>query len=115
MVATGHLLEGLGHQVTRCEDPTRAAEIVESLAPDIAILDYAMPDLNGADLLAQIRTGKYGKSLPVIFLSGIEPLRYSNNVPPDPRALFLKKPATFAQLKESIAFLLDPGGWSQNP
>ncbi len=114
LLTTASALEGLGHEVTRCGEPLKAADIVEKTSPHIAVLDYAMPLLKGPELLARIRQGAYGKSLPVIFLSGTDPLRYAHSIPPDPRVVFLKKPATIADLTDAITNLLDPDGWSQN-
>lgn len=111
---TGDYLESCGHVVERCGDPTRAAELAEKTAPDLAILDYEMPRLSGTHLLTELRSGGRTHSLPVIFLSGVEALRYASQVPPDPLVRFLKKPVGFDDLDGAIAALLDPEGWSKN-
>lgn len=111
---TADFLESLGHSVARCYDPTQAAELAEKTAPDIAIVDYEMPRLTGTQLLTELRSGGRTHVLPVIFLSGIEALRYASQVPPDPRVRFLHKPVDFADLTGAISALLDPEGWSAN-
>ena len=111
---TGEYLESRGHLVERCSDPTRFAELAEKTAPDLAILDYEMPRLSGTHLLTELRSGGRTHMLPVIFLSGVEALRYASQVPPDPLVRFLKKPVAFDDLDGAIAALLDPEGWSKN-
>ena len=102
LLTTSSALEGLGHKVARCAEPLEAAALVENTSPDIAVLDYSMPLLRGPELLALIRRGAHGKSLPVIFLSGTDPLRYANSVPPDSLALFLKKQIGRASCRERV-------------
>lgn len=107
---TGDYLESLGHAVTRCGDSTQAAELAEKTAPDIAIVDYEMPRLTGTQLLTELRGGGRTHVLPVIFLSGVEAMRYVSQVPPDPRVRFLQKPVDFEDLRGTIALLLNPQG-----
>ncbi|MFI5360419.1 MAG: response regulator [Elusimicrobiota bacterium] len=111
----GDYLESRGHDVDRCADPTVAAELAEKTAPDVAILDYEMPRLSGTQLLTELRAGGRTHMLPVLFLSGVNALRYASQVPPDPRVRFLRKPVDFNDLDGAISALLDPEGWSQNP
>ena len=107
-------LESRGHQVSRCGDSTAAAEIAEKTAPDLAIVDYEMPRLTGTQLLTELRGGGRTHFLPVLFLSGVEPLLYTSQIAPDPRVRFLRKPVDFDELDGAIAALLDPEGWSKN-
>jgi twitching motility two-component system response regulator PilH/chemosensory pili system protein ChpA (sensor histidine kinase/response regulator) len=107
-------LESRGHQVSRCGDPTSAAELAEKTAPDLAIVDYEMPRLTGTQLLTELRSGGRTHFLPVLFLSGVEPLLYTSQIAPDPRVRFLRKPVDFDELDGAIAALLDPEGWSKN-
>jgi FixJ family two-component response regulator len=74
-----------------------------------------MPRLSGTQLLTELRSGGRTHSLPVIFLSGVDALRYASQVPPDPLVRFLHKPVDFDDLSGAISALLDPEGWSSNP
>jgi CheY-like chemotaxis protein len=107
-------LESRGHQVARCGDPMQAAELAEKTAPDLAIVDYEMPRLTGTQLLTELRGGGRTHFLPVLFLSGVEPLRYASQTTPDPRVRFLRKPVDFDELDGAIADLLDPDGRSKS-
>ena len=107
-------LESRGHALTRCLDSTQAVALAEQNAAELAIVDYEMPRLTGTNLLTELRTNARTMALPVIFLSGVEALRYASQVPPDPRVRFLQKPVEFDDLDGAIAALLDPNGWSAN-
>ena len=71
-----------------------------------------MPGKNGAEVLADLRAREETKKIPVIFLSGTEPLRFATEVPPEPRARFLRKPVEMNELLTLIGEMLDPNSWS---
>ena len=110
--AIGAFLEKNGHSVQLCSDPTTAVGLAEKMAADLAIIDYEMPRLTGTQLLALLRAGKITSSLPVLFLSGTQPLNYIFEVRPDSRVRFLSKPVNFDEFKGAIAALLNPEGGS---
>lgn len=105
-------LETGGHLIVACDDPTKAEALALAEKPDVAVVDYQMPGKSGTALLADLRAREETKKLPVIFLSGTETLRYSAEVPPEPRARFLRKPVQMEELLTLIAELLNPDGWA---
>jgi two-component system, NarL family, response regulator NreC len=69
------LLEQKGLQVVADEADGRAAvEAVHRLAPDVAVLDVAMPVLNGVDAAREI--ARLAPNCPVILLSGVDDSRF---------------------------------------
>ena len=59
-----------GHEVSSASSGPDALALVEkSGAPDVAVLDVAMPGMNGLDLLAKLRANDGLRELPAIFLS----------------------------------------------
>lgn len=69
------LLERRGLEVVADEADGRAAvDAVKRLAPDVAVLDVAMPILNGVDAAREI--GRIAPTTPVILLSGVEDGRF---------------------------------------
>jgi signal transduction histidine kinase/ActR/RegA family two-component response regulator len=69
----------------------------EGATVDVALLDVNMPDCSGPELARRLRL--YDPSLPVVFMSGVDPMG------PDTAALgdaFLAKPFSLAQLKDAL-------------
>jgi CheY-like chemotaxis protein len=102
-------LEDAGHEPFGCDDPAAAAAMARKHSPDLAILDYSMPGMTGTQLLASLRKRESTSSLPVVFLSGSEIIRFSGEVPVEPNVRFMTKPLDFPQLQAVIADLLASG------
>lgn len=105
-------LREAGHDVSVCLDSTSAEAAVLSQRPDLAIIDYQMPGKTGVQLLADLRAREETRRLPVLFLSGTEAVRFAGQVPPEPRARFLRKPVQKSEVLLLVDEMLDPEGWS---
>ncbi len=69
------LLEHRGLEVVADEADGRAAvDAVQRHAPDVAVLDVAMPVLNGVDAAREI--ARIAPGCPIILLSGIDDARF---------------------------------------
>lgn len=101
-----------GHQVFSSNTPEEVLALVARERPDLIVTDFNMPRLTGTELLAKLRLAPATKRLPVIFVSGTDPLRFAKLAPPEPWIRFLSKPPHFPQLKTTIDELLNPDGWS---
>ena len=62
------VLRNEGYEVLACSDPLRAASIARSEELDLAILDYEMPAMNGAQLAALCKAAN--PDIKVILFSG---------------------------------------------
>jgi two-component system KDP operon response regulator KdpE len=60
-------LESQGYIVTTAADARTALDLIRRQAADLAVLDLGLPDMDGLDVVRQIR--KDGETLPVIILS----------------------------------------------
>ncbi|MBI3289164.1 MAG: response regulator transcription factor [Elusimicrobia bacterium] len=105
-------LSARGHSVSVCIDSSQAERVALQEKHDLAIIDYAMPIKDGITLLADLRTHEKTARMPVIFLSGTDAVRYSTQVPPEPRVRFMRKPVNMDVLAATIGELLDPESWS---
>jgi signal transduction histidine kinase/CheY-like chemotaxis protein len=92
-------LEALGYRVEEAEDgPTGLARIAER-PPALAIFDFAMPGMTGADLAAQAL--KLHPALPILFASGFadtDALRTAVG----PTAPLLRKPFSLGELAAAV-------------
>lgn len=62
-------LSKAGYVVYKATDGKQAYEMVESLQPDLVILDWMMPELSGVDVCKMLRKSDAMKHIPVIMLS----------------------------------------------
>ena len=57
------------YDIERAADGAEALEKVESFKPDVILLDYMMPKMNGIEVVKRLRQDERYKSLPVILLT----------------------------------------------
>ena len=67
--ALAALLAPVGLEVTTLNDPRRFWEQLEAINPDLLVLDFDMPDLDGIDLCRAVRADVRFGQLPVLFLT----------------------------------------------
>ena len=102
-----------GHRVVTAAGGKEALEIVaEKGCPDIAVLDVAMPEMNGLELLQRLRARDDAAELPAIFLSArVAPADIAAGEALG--ALYLTKPYVMRALLAAIDRLVVPAasGW----
>ena len=64
----GSRIEMWGYSLITAPDGMTAINAVKNEKPDIVVLDYIMPEVDGIEVLEQIR--KIDKKIPVIMFSG---------------------------------------------
>ncbi|MCK5563735.1 MAG: response regulator [Planctomycetes bacterium] len=64
-------LEDKGYEVFTAENGIDALQIASVKEPDIAILDLALPDMDGSEIAVKLRENEETKHLPVIFLTAL--------------------------------------------
>jgi len=63
-------LEAWGYQVSLCDDGGQAwAAMSQSDAPELAILDWMMPELSGVDVCRKVRQLVHGRSIYIVLLT----------------------------------------------
>lgn len=62
-------LAKVGYRVSAAEGGIGALSMIEAERPDLMLLDYMMPDMNGIDVLRELRTSGPSMDLPVIVLT----------------------------------------------
>ncbi|TNC70902.1 PAS domain S-box protein [Rubellimicrobium roseum] len=89
-------LDALGYRVEEAEDGPQGLVRLEQAAPDLLLVDFAMPGLNGAEVAAAAWVHRPG--LPVVFVSGYSDTARIEAVA-GPRALVLRKPFRVDELQ----------------
>lgn len=60
-----------GFDVKTAGDGQAGLELIESYKPDIVLLDIMMPNMNGLEMLAKLRSGADGAKMKVIVLTNM--------------------------------------------
>jgi DNA-binding NarL/FixJ family response regulator len=94
--------------VVEAESAATALEAMRSEAADLALVDVRMPDLDGLELLREIKAG--WPDVPVIMLSTYENAPYVKRALSDGAAGYLLKDATPEDLTQAINVALSGGG-----
>jgi signal transduction histidine kinase len=98
------ILHLLGYRVLEADSGTKALKVLESVRPDLMLLDYAMPGMNGAEVARLAR--RRWPDVPIVFASG-----YADTAQVEAavggQAVILRKPFDMETLAETIAGLLD--------
>ena len=68
-VITGLLNEE--HKVKAARSGAKALEIINTSAPDLILLDITMPDMDGYEVMAILKSNPETKDIPVIFLTAL--------------------------------------------
>ncbi len=104
--STANTLDALGYTVVEAAGAESALKLLGGVSPDLALMDYAMPEMNGAELAKAIRERM--PRLPIVFASGFadtDALRAA--VGPDTPVL--RKPFGADELGAVLAAVLQAG------
>ena len=94
-------LDGAGWEVDAVADGAAALDVASQTHPDLILLDVGLPGMNGCAVLEQLRAAAPTASIPILYLTGLEPLD-------GPRADgVVAKPFTPALLRQTLAAWLD--------
>ncbi len=63
--------EAEGYEVETAENGKLGLELVQSMKPDIILLDLMMPEMTGDEMLEHLRTTPWGKKVKVIILTNM--------------------------------------------
>jgi CheY-like chemotaxis protein len=94
-------------KVATARDGREALRLVHELQPDILITDYAMPGMDGLELVAALRSDPNTRALPVILLTG-DPIHLRERLAEEPALRILGKPFDQSELLETVQSLLVP-------
>jgi len=64
----------MGHRVTEARDGRETLELVQSRPFDLVLLDVLMPELDGYEVLEQIKSDPHLRQIPVVMISALDEL-----------------------------------------
>lgn len=78
--------EGDGYDVETAENGKTGLQMIETIKPDMVLLDLMMPEMNGDEMLAKLRATDWGKDIKVIILTNVG----EQEIPPAVKELGVK-------------------------
>jgi len=100
------LLKRHGLAVLKAQDAESAPHLVQSLKPDLFLLDIWMPGINGFELCRQLRANPHTAHTPVIVFSALSTARAQREALAAGADLFLSKSELPTTLIQAIQTLL---------
>lgn len=100
-------LENDEHEVQTATRGRDAIEIARSFKPDLILCDVQMPEMNGYDVLTEMRSDEAFVNMPFVFLTGLDDmkhLRQGMNLGADD---YLTKPFSYADLSQAVKVRLE--------
>jgi CheY-like chemotaxis protein len=93
----------IGYKVTEAANGTEALQHLSAVKPDLLVVDYAMPDMTGAEVISQAR--QMIGDVPVILATGYADMAAVERLAGRPR--ILRKPFDIAQLGDAVSSVLE--------
>jgi signal transduction histidine kinase len=97
-------LEGLGHTVTEAPNGLEGLQRLSVQTPSLMIVDYAMPGMNGVDVIQAARA--IAPNLPILMATGYADMRAVSRVIGADQ--ILRKPFQVADLERALSQLFSP-------
>ena len=96
-------------QVELCSasDGSQGIELALRIAPDLILLDYVLPDMNGLEVLLKLRAQGLPESIPVIFITGNECHKHLKECFRAGAVDYIRKPFLMPELQARVNSVLD--------
>jgi len=98
-------IESWGYEVLVAKEGKEALAIIKKELPDIAVLDYSMPGMDGVTVLKEIR--KFAKKLPVIMLTAHSEVKNIQDAKALGVSSFIPKLSAYSDTQNSLMVALD--------
>lgn len=79
LAMTTRWLTKAGYEVSKATSGKAALELLGSIKPDLILLDYAMPEMDGPHVLKALRQNDSYKTIPVLYRTGMDDLSDEDN------------------------------------
>jgi two-component system phosphate regulon response regulator PhoB len=93
----------LGHEVAVARDGVEGIQIALARRPDVVVTDVIMPNMDGAEMLQELRRRPETRDVPVIALTALTDLRTQRRMASLGVVGFISKPYELRDLAAEIA------------
>ena len=100
------IITSQGHDVVTTQNGLDAMRMIEDLSFDLVFLDLMLPDINGLEVLKEIKKTK--SHLPVVLVTGYPDSEAMNQALELGPVSVLKKPFNRQQIRDILKILLAP-------
>ncbi len=107
----GIQLNRLGIEVVEARSGAEAIEALATKAIDLVLLDLMLPDINGYDLLKQIKQDKARRNLSIIIISGVKDEQSAIRCIEAGASDYIVKPVNATLLRARVSALLERKLW----
>ena len=98
-------IKGWGYDVVTAQSGKEALAIIEDHKPDVVILDYKLPDMDGVAVLTEIR--KASINLPVIMFTAYPEMQTIKEVKALGVSAFIPKLSSYVDVQAALKTALD--------
>jgi CheY-like chemotaxis protein len=112
VLLTSFVLEAAGWEVVSFADGADAIKAVSCEKPDMVLLDFLLPDLDGAEILRRLREQPENDRIPVIFLTGKEQPELAADLLRQGAQGVLHKPINPEQLAQEVGQIFEESRFS---
>jgi CheY-like chemotaxis protein len=98
-----------GYEVTGAEDGIEALRLADASAPDLVVLDVALPKMDGFSVLRRLRADPRFAHTPILTLSASVANDYQGQAFEAGATLALEKPCLPHELLAAVQKALEPG------
>ncbi len=102
LVATKAGLTARGFRVESADDAEQAMTAIRSMKPSIVVSDLVMPGINGFELFQEVRKHADFKTLPFVFLTGVDDYYAKKFGKEIGGAAYITKPVDLDELEQII-------------
>ena len=95
-------VKDLGFEVLTAKDGLEAIEVIESCCPDILLIDFEMPRMNGVELTSHIRADNKTRNIPIIMITSRATEKHQSMATSAGVDIYLTKPFSEDVLMEHI-------------
>lgn len=109
----GYLFTSSGYSVAEARDGAEGLSAARKTPPDLVLLDFDMPGINGYEFLQELRSSEETRKIPVIMLTGASKRRHLHELNMD-LSIILNKPIANDDLLAAVSRTLGcaPSGGS---